>query len=84
MLTCTQKHEHITPVLTSLKWLPAHHRVSFTMLLKVFKALNGLAPQSDLSGHQMVLLAALVFFTGANCLMRVGNVEGGKSGALQG
>ena len=44
LLTCTRKHEHITPVLASLHWLPVHFRVDFKVLLFVFKALNGLAP----------------------------------------
>ena len=50
LLTGTKKREHITPVLASLHWLPVNFRIDFKILLFVFKALNGLAPQyiSDL------------------------------------
>ena len=45
VLTGTKKREHITPVLASLHWLPVRYRIDFKILLFVFKALNGLAPQ---------------------------------------
>uniref|UniRef100_A0A669DV26 Reverse transcriptase domain-containing protein n=1 Tax=Oreochromis niloticus TaxID=8128 RepID=A0A669DV26_ORENI len=50
LLTGTRKHEHITPVLASLHWLPVHFRIHFKILLLAFKVLNGLAPSylSDL------------------------------------
>ena len=50
MLTGTKKHQHITPVLASLHWLPPSFRVHFKVLLIVYKALHGLAPSyiSDL------------------------------------
>ncbi len=38
------KREHITPVLFSLHWLPVECRIKFKVLLLVFKALNGKAP----------------------------------------
>ncbi|XP_066556392.1 uncharacterized protein LOC136747362, partial [Amia ocellicauda] len=44
ILTKTKKHEHITPVLASLNWLPVHYRIDFKGLLLTFKALKGLAP----------------------------------------
>ena len=44
LLTSTRKHEHITPILASLHWLPVHFRIHFKILLFAFKALNGLAP----------------------------------------
>lgn len=44
LLTNTCKREHITPILSSLHWLPVSFRVDFKILLFVFKALNGLAP----------------------------------------
>ena len=43
VLTRTRKFEHITPILKSLHWLPVQHRISFKILLMVYKALNGLA-----------------------------------------
>jgi len=50
VLTRTKKYEHITPVLSSLHWLPIEQRIDYKVLLLTFKALNGLAPQymSDL------------------------------------
>ena len=55
LLTGTKKREHITPVLIKLHWLPVRYRIHYKVLLYVFKALHGLAPEyiSDLiSLHQ--------------------------------
>ncbi|XP_041946919.1 uncharacterized protein LOC121708371 [Alosa sapidissima] len=46
LLTGTKKHMHISPVLAQLHWLPVNYRIHFKVLLFVFKALNGMAPQS--------------------------------------
>ena len=43
-LTVTRKHEHISPVLRSLHWLPLPERIDFKFLLLAFKSLNDLAP----------------------------------------
>ncbi|KAK0151915.1 hypothetical protein N1851_006719 [Merluccius polli] len=45
LLTGKRKRDHISPVLASLHWLPVSFRIDFKILLFVFKALNGLAPQ---------------------------------------
>ncbi|KAA0722921.1 hypothetical protein E1301_Tti013651 [Triplophysa tibetana] len=45
VLTRTKKFEHITPVLSTLHWLPIKHRIKFKILLITYKALHGLAPQ---------------------------------------
>ena len=45
IVTRTNWHEHITPVLEHLHWLPAKFRIDFKILLMAFKALNGLAPE---------------------------------------
>ena len=37
-------HEHITPVLKNLHWLPVQQRIKFKVVLFVFKCFNGLAP----------------------------------------
>ncbi len=42
LLTGSQKRDHITPILSSLHWLPVHYRIDFEILLFVFKSLNGL------------------------------------------
>jgi hypothetical protein len=44
IVTRTKKHDHITPVLASLHWLPIRFRVQYKVLLLTYKALNGLAP----------------------------------------
>ncbi len=43
-LTRSRKYDHITPILQSLHWLPIKFRISYKILLLVYKALNGLAP----------------------------------------
>ncbi len=44
LLLRRRKHEHITPILRSLQWLPVHQRIDFKILLFVFKSLHNLAP----------------------------------------
>ncbi len=53
VLTRTRKYEHISPVLSTLHWLPTKHRIDFKILLITYKALNGLAPHylSELLSH---------------------------------
>ncbi len=49
----TRKYDHISPVLSTLHWLPIKHHIDFKILLITYKALNGLAPQylSKLLSH---------------------------------
>ncbi len=53
VLTRTRTYEHISPVLSTLHWLPIKHRIHFKILLITYKALNGLPPQylSELLSH---------------------------------
>ena len=44
LLAQTRRREHITPILSSLHWLPVFYRINFKLLLFVFKCLNSLAP----------------------------------------
>ena len=44
ILTDTRKHEHITPVLYDLHWLPVKERIIFKTLIFVHKCLFGCAP----------------------------------------
>ncbi len=39
-----EKRDHITPVLSSLHWLPVQYRIDFKILLMVFKALHNMSP----------------------------------------
>ncbi len=53
VLTRTRKYDHISPVLSTLHWLPIKHRIDFKILLITYKALNGLDPQylSEILSH---------------------------------
>ena len=44
VVTRTQKHDHITPVLKSLHWLLLESRIQYKVLLLTFKAPHGLVP----------------------------------------
>ena len=44
LITGTRRHEHITPVLIELHWLPVESRIRYKVLLHTFKALKGQAP----------------------------------------
>ena len=45
IVTKTKTRDHITPVLKKLPWLPVRCRIQFKVLVLVFKALHGQAPQ---------------------------------------
>ncbi len=53
LLTGSRKFDRISPILTSLHWLPVKLRIEFKILDFVFKALHGLAPTylSDILQH---------------------------------
>ncbi len=53
VLTRTRKYDHISPVMSTLHWLPIKHRIDFKILLITYKDLNGLASQylSKLLSH---------------------------------
>ncbi|KAI5086446.1 hypothetical protein C0J45_2304, partial [Silurus meridionalis] len=44
VLTRSRKYDHITPILSSLHWLPVKFRIDYKLLLFTYKALNGLTP----------------------------------------
>ena len=44
ILSRTKKHDHITPVLRNLHWLPIKQRIMFKILLMCFKVVHGMAP----------------------------------------
>ena len=45
LITGVGIREHITPILKELHWLPVELRIHFKVLLYIFKALRGQAPQ---------------------------------------
>lgn len=44
IITGTRKHEHISPVLRELNWLPVHLTVQYRDTVMAFKCIKGLAP----------------------------------------
>ena len=44
LVSKTKKFDHITPVLIKLHWLPIPLRITYKLLLLVFKAQNNLGP----------------------------------------
>lgn len=44
LLTRTKTHEHISPVLASLHWLPVCFLITYKILLVTYKVLDGQAP----------------------------------------
>ena len=44
VVTMSRKHDHITPILYNLHWLPIPQRIQYKLLLLVYKSLQGLAP----------------------------------------
>ena len=44
IVTKTKRHEHITPILQNLHWLPIKYRLLFKILLLAYKCVHNLAP----------------------------------------
>ena len=44
LITKSHKHDHVTPLLRELHWLPIEHRIKFKILLLAYKSLNGKGP----------------------------------------
>lgn len=44
ILTKTKKHEHISPVLTSVHWLPVKYMIDFKVLLLTYKSVHSQGP----------------------------------------
>ena len=45
LLTGMRKHQHISPALAALHWLPVCFCIDFKVLMMTYKALNDLGPQ---------------------------------------
>jgi len=43
VLTSSRKYDHVTPILSSLHWLPIKFHINYKVLLLTYKALNDLA-----------------------------------------
>jgi len=44
LITLSKKHDHITPLLINLHWLPIEERIKYKIFLVVFKCLHGVTP----------------------------------------
>ena len=44
LVFCACKHDHVTPLMVNLHWLPVQSRIQFKILLMTFKVLRGEAP----------------------------------------
>ena len=62
------RHEHITPVLENLHWLPVQQRIMFKVVLFVFKCLNGLAPLISRNSSLLKKTRAVVNYDPNGCL----------------
>ena len=45
LISKTARHDHISPVLKDLHWLPVQQRIQFKILTLTFKAIHNLAPE---------------------------------------
>ena len=45
ILTNHPRHEHITPVIKALHWLPVAYRIKYKVLMLVYKSLHEMAPR---------------------------------------
>ena len=45
VVTRARTRDHIKPVMMNLHWLPVEQRIQYKLLIQVYKALNGLAPE---------------------------------------
>ena len=60
LITLSRKHDHVSPILFNLNWLPINYPIIFKILLIIYKAPNNLAPsyicyiiKSYTSSHQL-------------------------------
>ena len=44
LVTRTRFHDHITPVLQKLHWLPVRYRIMYKILILTYKCIHGFAP----------------------------------------
>ena len=63
LITLSRKHEHITPILFNLHWLPINYHIMFKILLITYKAPNNLAPSyiRDLSTYTLHSISSATF-----------------------
>ena len=45
MITKTKRHDHITPMLIKLHWLPVRRRIEYKILSHIYRAMHRRAPQ---------------------------------------
>ena len=65
----TRTRDHVTPVLMNLHWLPVEQRIQYKLLIQVYKALNGLAPEYITDLLQAYFPTRTLRSTGAHLLL---------------
>ena len=68
IVTRSRKHEHVTPILKRLHWLPIRYRIQFKICLMAFKCLHGKAP-TYLSDLLVPYEPARTLRSGSQCLL---------------
>ena len=53
LVTGTRRHEHISPILKSLHWLPVYNRIIFKLLLLAYTTKHRLFPSISLNSFQI-------------------------------
>ncbi len=81
VLTRTRKYDHISPVMSTLHWIPFKHRIDFKILLITYKALNGLAPKylGELLSHYSPLRPLRSQNSGHLIIPRISKSPAGES-----
>jgi exonuclease III len=69
IVTCSQKFDHITPILKKLHWLPVKFRIKYKICLMTFKCLHGRAP-SYLSEMLSSYVPSRELRSGNQCLLK--------------
>ena len=72
ILTKTRKHEHISPILQQLHWLPVSKRINIKIITLTFKCLHDKAP-SYLQDLIVLQSPARVTRSSDKCLLQVPN-----------
>jgi len=54
LMSGARRHDHITPVLHQLHWLPVRKRMDFRMATLVYRSLSGMAPAYLAADCQLV------------------------------
>ena len=65
------RHEHVTPILRNLHWLPVNKRIVYKIPLFMFKCLNGMVPRylADRFAKNTDVFSYSTRFQASNCVL---------------